>query len=342
MTTVRLQDIAAAAGVSVATASKALNGRGDVSEAMRRRIAKIAEELSYAPRRRVTSRDAPLRLTMVFDHFSSPYAVAILNGAIHAAKRAGVELSTTCIEGDAAGHEVLSMPWLRDLVRAGTAGLIVVTTSITDAQIRWCRQNGLPLIAVDPASRNQEEVVSIGSTNWNGGKQATDHLLSLGHRRIGMVRGPDDSVPAGERLQGFRSAMQLAGVPVDESLVLGGGFTPEAGRNAALRMLHADEPPTAIFAVSDDVALGVLRGAEELGIGVPERLSVIGFDDTSAASWMSPALTTVRQPLDSMGQVAVERALALANDPQRFAHPFQLETRLVPRASTAPPAGLED
>ncbi|WP_102157910.1 LacI family DNA-binding transcriptional regulator [Zhihengliuella halotolerans] len=336
--TIRLQDIAEAAGVSTATASKALNGRGDVSEAVRRKITKIAEEMSYAPRPRSRPASSHSRVALVFDHFSSPYAVAILNGAIHAAKRAGVELMTTCIEGESAGHDVMSMAWLRDLVKDGITGLIVVTTSLDDATVRWCRRNDLPLIAVDPASPNREHVVSIGSTNWQGGKQATDHLIGLGHRRIGMACGPGDSVPAGERLQGFRSAMQLAGVPVDESLVSGEGFTPEAGRIAALRMLHADEPPTAIFAVSDDVALGVLRAAEELGIGVPQHLSVVGFDDTSAASWMSPPLTTVRQPLGSMGQVAVERVLALAGDPGRFAHPFQLETRLVVRESTALPA----
>ncbi|MCO1337865.1 hypothetical protein BJH93_03015 [Kocuria polaris] len=335
--TVRLHDIAEAAGVSTATASKALNGRGDVSAPMRRKITKIAEELGYVPRPRSRPPSSHARVALVFDHFSSPYAVAILNGAIHAAKRADVELMTTCIEGESAGHDVMSMAWLRDLVKDGITGLIVVTTSLDDATVRWCRRNDLPLIAVDPASPNREHVVSIGSTNWQGGKQATDHLIGLGHLRIGMACGPGDSVPAGERLQGFRSAMQLAGVPVDESLVSGEGFTPEEGRVAALRMLHADEPPTAIFAVSDDVALGVLRAAEELGIGVPRHLSVVGFDDTSAASWMSPPLTTVRQPLGSMGQVAVERVLALAGDSGRFAHPFQLETRLVVRESTAPP-----
>lgn len=330
----RLQDVAAAAGVSMSTASKALNDRGDVSESVRRKIAAIAEDMEYAPRRRAKEGSGRKSVVIVFDHFNSPYAATVLNGAIRAAKRAGVELVNTCIEGEAKGHDVLSMPWLREQVRNGVAGLILVTTFLEDSKVRWCRSHDLPAIIIDPSAPNAEPMVSIGATNWQGGKQATEHLLALGHRRIGFASGPRASVPAGERLQGFRSAMQEAGVPVDESLVAGEGFTPEAGRAAALRMLHSKNPPTAIFAVSDDVALGVLRAAEELGIGIPQKLSVVGFDDAAAASWMSPPLTTVRQPLDSMGQIAVERLLALAGDPGRFAHPFQLETRLVVRDST--------
>ncbi|GAB3756813.1 LacI family DNA-binding transcriptional regulator [Zhihengliuella somnathii] len=334
----RLIDVAEASGVSVSTASKALNGRADISEEVRRKVTKTASEMGYSSPPRVSQRQAPPRLTVVFDHFSSPYAVGILSGAVHASKRAGVELVTTTVVGDSVSHRVLSTAWMRELVAKGSRGLIVVTAPVSDARVRWCQQNRLPLILIDPASPNHEHVVAIGSTNWNGGKQAAEHLLELGHRRIGMVTGPAESIPAGERQQGFRSAMQMAGCAVDEGLVTGTGFTPESGRVAALRMLTRADRPTAIFAVYDVVALGVLRAAEELGLKVPEALSVIGFDDTSAASWMSPPLTTIRQPLASMGQVAVERALALSNDPERFAHPFQLETRLVVRKSTAPPA----
>lgn len=331
----RLQDVAQAAGVSTSTASKALNDRGDVSESVRRKIAAIAEEMGYAPRPRAKANDGRKSVVIVFDHFNSPYAATVLNGAIRAAKRAGVDLVNTCIEGESRGHDVLSMAWLREQVKSGLAGLILVTTFLEDSKVRWCRSHELPVIVIDPSAPNVEHMVSIGATNWQGGKQATEHLLALGHRRIGFASGPRHSVPAGERLQGFRTAMQEAGVPVDESLVAGDSYTPESGRAAAWKMLHAKNPPSAIFAVSDDVALGVLRAAEELGIGIPQKLSVVGFDDAAAASWMSPPLTTVRQPLDSMGQIAVERLLALADDPGRFAHPFQLETRLVVRESTA-------
>lgn len=335
---VRLQDVATAAGVSVATASKALNGRDDVSESVRQKITKIAEEMQYAPRPRANASYSRARVVVVLDHFDSPYATTVLNGAIRASKRAGIDLVTTCIDGEAAGHEVLSMPWLREQVKNGVAGLLLVTTFLDDSKVRWCRSHDLPVIMIDPSAPNTEQITTIGATNWRGGKQATEHLLGLGHRKIGMVCGPPSSVPAGERLQGFRSAMQQASVEVVESLVVGDGFTPESGRAAALIALRSDVPPTAIFAVSDDAALGVLRAAEELGIAIPERLSVIGFDDSAAALWMSPPLTTVRQPLDSMGQIAVERLIALAGDPNRFAHPFQLETRVVVRESTAPPA----
>ncbi|RZU63473.1 LacI family DNA-binding transcriptional regulator [Zhihengliuella halotolerans] len=338
MTEVRLKDVAEAAGVSLSTASKALGGGRDVGETVRRSVTKVSEELGYRSRSRRTRADALPLVTLVSDNLESPYTLEVLSGAVHAAKRMGVALISTDLHGAREGTDVMSPAWLRQQVAGGVKGIVVVTSEVSDAQIRWCRQNGLPLILVDPAAPNAEEVVTIGSTNWQGGKQATEHLLALGHRRIGLVRGPEESVPAVERHQGYLTAMQQAGLEVAAGWVQPGLFTPESGRLALLRMLESETPPTAVFATSDAMAIGVLRTAHEVGLAVPGDLSVVGFDDTWFASWSSPALTTVRQPLGSMGQVAVERVLALAGDPGRFAHPFQLETRLVVRESTAPHA----
>ncbi|WP_119698290.1 LacI family DNA-binding transcriptional regulator [Microbacterium halotolerans] len=342
MSVSKLNDVAAAAGVSLSTASKAINGRQGISEEARAKVSRAVEELAYRHKPRAALSHATPKVTILFNHFSGPhtgpYTIGILSGAAHAANRAGAELVTTTLDGQRPSDRPLATAWLQDLANRGNRGLIVVTGAVTDAQVRWCRKNRLPLILIDPASANSEHVVTIGSTNWTGGWQAAEHLLGLGHRRIGFVRGPVDSLPAGERLQGFRSAMHAADVSIDETLLAGTGFTPESGRAAAHEILDRDDRPTAVFAASDDVALGVFRAAERLGLSIPHDLSVVGFDDTAAASWTSPALTTVRQPLASIGQVAVERVLALADDPERFAHPFQLETRLVVRRSTSAPA----
>ncbi|MCW1804529.1 LacI family DNA-binding transcriptional regulator [Brachybacterium squillarum] len=174
------------------------------------------------------------------------------------------------------------------------------------------------------------------STNWEGGAEAVRHLLDLGHRRIGLLAGPRESLPAQQRLDGYLSALGRAGVPVDRSLIVHGKFREDDGRRGALELLALADPPTAVFAASDALAVGVLRAAGERGLAVPADLSVLGFDDTMITGWTTPPLTAVRQPLFEMGQVAVERLLALAADPEVFAPPFQLETRLVARESTGP------
>lgn len=339
MTRVTLGDVAERAGVSLATASKVMNGRNDVKDATRRAVHDAARGLGYAHRRRTPT---PARsLVMVFDALSSPYALQILHGATLAARRAGVDLAvTTTEEPDAAGPEILSRAWFREAADRGHAAVIAVTTPISARHLRASRACDIPLLVIDPAAvgpaiAGEDGPFRISATNWLGGRAATEHLVGLGHRRIGAIAGPAESLPGRERLEGYRSALEQAGIPFDPDLVVGDSYDFEGGRACTRRLLSLPEPPTAIFATADTVALGVLRAAHELGVRVPEQLSVVGFDDTLLAGWSSPQLTVVRQPLYSMGQVAVERALALAVDPERFAHPIQLETQLVERESTA-------
>src|SRR5699024_7255857 len=150
---------------------------------------------------------------------------------------------------------------------------------------------------------------------------AVQHLLDLGHRRIAVLAGPSDSVPARQRVQGYHSALGQAGVIWERELIEHGDFSYEDGQRGAEKLLQQAEPPTAIFAVADTLAVGALRAARRLGIDVPEQLSVISFDDTMIAQWTHPQRTAVRQPLFSMGQVAIERLLALSSDPGLFATP---------------------
>ncbi len=332
-----LQEVADAAGVSLSTASKVFNGRPDVSAAAQQRVSAAAETLGYRARPRA---HAPrTTLGILFDTLMSPYALQILDGAVHAAMRAGYELVTLCMSDDEDDEcPVLSHDWIDHLASRGYAGLIAVTSPVNDEQVQWCADAGLALVLIDPATAVGDSVVTISATNWEGGKTATRHLLELGHRRIGLIAGLPTSVVATERLQGYRTALEEFGIAFDPGLVSGNGFDAESGRAGAETLLQLDPRPTAIFATSDAAAIGVMRSASDHGLVVPRDLSVVGFDDTLMARWAATPLTTIKQPLPSMGQVAVERTIALAKDAKLFSHPFQLKTQLIVRDSTAAPA----
>lgn len=163
----------------------------------------------------------------------------------------------------------------------------------------------MPLVVVDPRVRTDGDLRVVAATNARGGLGATAHLVGLGHRRVATITGPQEQDDAVDRLAGYRTALIRAGLPVDEELVRGGAFGVDAGFRAAQVLPGLDDPPTAVFAASDDTAIGVLRAARERGVRVPADLSVVGFDDLPVAAWLDPALTTVRQPLAEMGDTAV-------------------------------------
>ncbi len=177
--------------------------------------------------------------------------------------------------------------------------------------------------------------------NWSGGVAATRHLLELGHHRIAVITGPADVMCARARVDGFRSAMSVAGVDVREDWVRYGNFHVDSGREQARALLAGDDRPTAIFAGNDLQALGVLETARELGLAVPADLSIVGYDDISVASWVSPALTTIHQPLQRMGEEAARLVLSMADGDFDAPSRLDLATTLVVRASTAPPPTTE-
>ena len=337
---VRLQDVALRAGVSTATASKALNDRGGVSGATRAKVLAAVEDLGYQP---VGGESSPYpQIALVADDLTTTYTLEILKGAISTAMAEGVALGTFYVPGEStAGAPVpLDDAWLELLKAKGYLGVIVLTARLSEHQLAKLRDLALPLVAIDPANALPSSVMSIGATNWNGGVEATQHLISLGHRRIGFIQGPPESVPATERMQGYVSALLMGGLTLDSSLVVEGGYTHELGLEAGRTLLSrpAEERPTAIFAPCDPAAMGVCEAARQLGIQVPGELSVVGFDDTILAGLAVPGLTTVHQPLHRMGAAAVRRLLDIsAGRPVESGH-VRLATRLVIRHSTAPVA----
>ena len=179
--------------------------------------------------------------------------------------------------------------------------------------------------------------MTIGGTNWAGAKAATEHLIALGHRRIGWVGGPLESAASSDRLHGYRAALQSAGIPIDESVETNGEFTVDFGRWAAASLLTGDDRPTALVAANDEIAIGVIEAGRSLGLRVPDDLSVTGYDGIPQASWTTPRLTTVRQPLGDMGRMAIRMIVETARgNPPESPH-IQLVTQLLVHDSTAAP-----
>ena len=190
---------------------------------------------------------------------------------------------------------------------------------------------------LDPTGEPQHGTPSVGTTNWNGGLAATRHLLALGHSRIAAIGGPEDILCSRARLDGFRAAMDAAGIAVDPALVSHGRFSVEEGIERGRELLTRPQPPTAIVTGNDLQALGVFQVARELRLHIPEDFSVVGFDDLPVAQWVGPPLTTVRQPLVAMAEAAAEMVLSLARGEEQGQSRIELATELVVRESTSRP-----
>lgn len=332
-----LEQVALAAEVSTATASKVLNGRPGISPETRRRVEAAIERLGYAPTTGPRA-GAPVRsVAVVFRTLADVYALRVLEGVVGSARDHDIEVHVDVLDVAAGGTAPLSPAWIRRQAARDRTGVILVTSQLAPEQRHLLRSLDIAVVHIDPVNPLDDSTVSVGSTNFSGGVQATRHLLDLGHRRIAFAGGAETFLPSSERLQGFLSMMRAGGGEVDDALVRARAHTFEAGVEMADAFLALPEPPTAVFAASDSIALGVLASAQRHGLRVPQDLSVVGFDDSTAAVSSAPALTTVRQPVVEMGRVALRTLLQLARGEEVDSHHVQLSTTLVVRESTAPP-----
>jgi len=328
-----LSDVAHEAGVSLSTISKVLNGRRDVSAGTRARVEAILEQNGY--RRRGTPGRGSSVVELVFHELDSAWSMEIIRGVEAVAQENGLSVVLT-VSGSrhAPGPE-----WIEGVLGRRPNGVVLVFSDLAPAHREMLRSRDVPFVVIDPAGDPSPGVPAVGSANWSGGLSATRHLVELGHERIAMITGPEDMMCSLARLDGYRSAMNSAGLAVDPRWTVFGDFHFGGGRAAAKRLLALPEPPTAIFAGSDLQALGVLEAARALGIRVPEDLSVVGYDDLPLAQWSSPHLTTVHQPLQRMGEEAARLVLRIRDGGETTATRMDLATHLVVRASTAAPRG---
>lgn len=336
---VTIRRVAELAGVSVATASRALNGRGDVSPETRRLVSQVARASGYSGRQRARPPGLAASahwtgIVGVTMPYSAPgYFATILSGAVEALSEQDMH-ALVCPTGHQHNYE---RTLIEELVRAETDGAVLVLPEESRDELRELKVQGFRFVVVDPLHELDDDIPVVSASNTAGAHQATAHLLALGHRRIGAITGPTAGLATKRRLMGFHSAQVAAGVMPDPRLEAAGDFLLSGGVDAARRLLDLDEPPTAILAFNDSMALGALVVARERGLLVPDDLSVIGFDDTLEAEIAYPALTTVSQPLKELGRMAVDLLFRLmAGQPSEPLH-VELATRLIRRESTAAP-----
>ena len=329
-----LASVAARAGVSVPTVSKVINGRDDVALKTRNRVLAALKESGYQPpgQRHALARPASPLIDVAVDSVTTAYYAEVMDGILEGAETLGAET----ILSKTGGSHLSAADLAERMQAAGRNGLLLVTSRWTPGEIREVKRRGIAVVVIDPLNPPGRGVTSVGATNWSGGKAATEHLLDLGHSRIAFIGGPAEAECSQDREHGYLAALLERGIQVREDWVLSGSFVPDTGRQGLARLLSLDAPPTAIFAASDSIALGVLAEAQARGIPVPQDLSVVGFDGAYISELASPQLTTVAQPLRDMGRTAV-RALLREMDGEKADSPrVELATQLLVRASTAP------
>lgn len=329
---VTIGDVAAKAGVSIATVSRVMNGRYGVSDATIERVREVIEELGYESS--LIARSLRSQRTNVIGILVSgiePFSAELLKGAATALQSTDYELIV--YSGGMSGREGWEKRYLSRLGGTLTDGIVLVTPTVVEVNVAH------PMVAVDPHVGG-EQMPIIDSENFAGAVGAVEHLISLGHRRIGFLAGRRDLVSARRREEGYEAALEAAGIPYDPEIVDIGSFTAEAATAPAYRLLQLDDRPTAIFASNDLSAGEVIRTAHDLGLSIPDDLSVVGFDNIPESALTDPPLTTIDQSIQAMGQAAVEILIDLIEHPDRHGErPVHrtLPTHLIVRKSTAAP-----
>jgi LacI family transcriptional regulator len=331
--TVTIWDIANHLDLSVSTVSRALNGYDDVAPKTRERVFKAAKTLGYYPsatarnlRRGRTDKIGLFINTSIT--YMSEYLSELFPGATIAAEKEGYNLVfyTGAVNRP---DELLRVCRAREV-----DGVILLWAGEIDETISFLQQEELPFILLDRRV-DGPDVSYIAADNQNGALSLTRHFIELGHRRIGFTARPELGATSTDRLAGYRQALTEADIPFDESLVISTVIEPRSGYFAANELLDLADPPTAIFAIHDTVAVDAFQAVIERGLRVPKDVAIAGFDGFLSSLTTQPPLTTVKLPLSDMGRLALETLLAHVADRAQPATRIELPVRLLVRQSTA-------
>lgn len=328
-----ISQIARIAGVSVPTVSKVLNGRADVSPPTRERVERVIEEHGFVRNRaaRALRKGATGLVDLVLPRLDDDYFLPILQGVEQVLKEAGIRLVLTSTHYDSQQE----LQWIDTVTDRSTDGILLVLPS--DEAIQRLSQATLPFVVIHNQGGLPASVPSVTITSWEGGLTATNYLLELGHRRIAYIGKNLAAMDALERLAGYRTALELANIPIDPQLICEGRFTALDGYEATKSLMALESPPTAIFAGNDRHATGVYRALYELGRSIPGEVSVIGFDNLPYTELMNPPLTTVHVPRMDLGHTACTMLLRLiAREPLNVTH-MVLPTQFLKRDSCSSP-----
>ncbi|THV43048.1 LacI family DNA-binding transcriptional regulator [Glycomyces buryatensis] len=330
---VKLAIIAREVGVSVSTVSKVINGRADVAAATRARVREALARHAY-PLEPSRTRDAKVGsalLDVVIHELDSAWAATILTEVERAAAAQGLNIVVSTVQTELP-TPVPPRRWLDQVAARGACGVLGILVDLTRAQVDYLTDAAIPCVVIDPAVRLDPPVTTVHLSNHHSQYRLIEHLISLGHRDIAVVSGNPLSLPAQERLEGFRAAMADAGLAVRPEWCREGGFSRTGSHEAMTELMALEERPTAVAFASDKGALGGLAAANRLGLKVPEDVSITGFDDIPDAKTAMPPLTTVRQPVRELVEEAIRRITAEDSGGR-----IVCEAEPVIRASTAPP-----
>jgi len=335
-----ISDVAAAAGVSPMTVSRVINGEANVRDRTRELVNEVIRKLNYSPSAaaRSLAGGEEMRIGLLYSNPSSAYLSEFLVGSLDQASRSNVQLIVEKCDEDALEQSVI------DHLVQGRVDGIVLPPPLCDATavLAAVAEHDIPAVAV-ATGRPVDTMAAVSIDDRRAAFEMTQHLIGLGHHRIGFIIGNPNQTASAERLAGYRAALAENGLEEEAGLIVQGLFTYRSGLDAAERLLTLADRPTAIFASNDDMAAAAVAVAHRRGLDVPRDLTVCGFDDTALATTVWPELTTIRQPIVEMSRTAVELLVREIKDrkngksgpPQHLVLDFDL----VRRQSDAPPRG---
>jgi len=334
MKPVKLDDVAKLAGVSAKTVSRVVNQEPRVSPETRAKVLRIIEELNYRPNKSAQSlaADRSLLIGLLYDNPSAAYITALQSGVLRACDRFGYGLVIhPC---DHQGADLLEK--LQILLTSTRLDGVVLSPPFTEnrALLALLEEYETPFVLISPLDQKQANPL-VFSDDVSAARDVMQHLLGLGHRRIGFIRGLKGRSGSEMRFEGYRQALQDSGIGFDSSLVVDGQFTFEAAEHGARDLLGLAAPPTAIFASSDYMAAGALKAARDLGSSVPGDLSVCGFDDNPISRYLTPALTTMRHPVPKLAEQAGQLLISHLKRNVQSADLSPVVSELIVRESTA-------
>jgi len=326
-------DVAEKAGVSLGTVSRVINKDVHVAPETRERVEHVMLEMGYVANRQARSLKGSKTnvIGMLVPDLGTGYIGEIMHGidAELALSQRDLMLFTT--------HRaaIKEASYVANLVQGMVDGLLIVLPRNPADYTGTLTRRSFPFVLIDHQGTG-EVCPAVGATNWQGAYNATEYLIKIGHERIAFISGAMDLGAAIDRLDGYKAALRAHHLPDDPQLVYSGTFSQPDGYAGACALLDLYNPPTAIFASNDVMAMGVMDAVRSRGWRVPEDVSVVGFDDIPQAELVRPALTTVRQPLEQMGRVATQMLLDMLKNPEKKVNRIELPTELIIRSSTQP------
>jgi LacI family transcriptional regulator len=330
-------DVARESGVSYSTVSRVLSGFEFVKESTRKRVLEAAERLGYVANLQARSLAGGRSqiIGLLVPGLDNSYIGEITRGIDEELAKSNYNLMIYTTHRQVAKEAM----YVNTIANSLSDGLLLLVPLVPTPYLESLSDRGFPYVLIDQTDTTGKSSV-VNSTNWQGAYDATKYLIDLGHRRIGFITGLTQLNSAIDRLEGYKAALADHNMPFDDALISQSNFTKNGGFDATQKLLELANLPTAIFAANDLSAFGVMDAVREHGLRIPEDISIIGFDDIPQAEVTHPKLTTVRQPLEQMGRVAVKLLLEHIENPDRPPRHVTLATRLVVRDSCHPPAHI--